>query len=161
MRCRETSPARLTAPPVSGGALAPRTRQGRVAARVAALAISALAGVSCGPSATAGRFDSPEPAARLYAIEAAARTRDIAAVAELIESLQHDDPAVCFAADEALRRISGTECGYRITDSPIEREAAIDRWVEFAASKGWLESADLSGTTPTSVQSTQSEGPIS
>lgn len=158
MRCRELSPARRTAPPASGGVVGPVLRHARLASLVTSLAVAALTGVSCGPAPTAGGFDSPEPAARLYAIEAAARTRDVAAVPQLIESLQHDDPVVCLAADEALRRISGTDCGYRTTESPMEREAAIDRWVEYATSKGWLEGGSA---IPTGARSMHSEDPTS
>jgi len=86
---------------------------------------------SCVRPATEGGFDSPNPAARLYAIEQAARAGDGSALAQLVEQLDSDDVAVRFLAISALGRLTGRTFDYRHYDAPIQREAAIRRWVEY------------------------------
>jgi hypothetical protein len=89
-----------------------------------------LAGSACAPSPTEAAFDSPNPASRLYAIEEAGKQRDKAAVAELVEQLESDDPAVRMLAIEALERIEGDTRGYCHEDPPYARREAVDEWVE-------------------------------
>jgi hypothetical protein len=84
----------------------------------------------CGPSATQGGFDSPNSAARLYAIEIAARNNDRRSIADLIQQLQSDDPAVRMLAIATLERITGETYGYRHFDEPDLRVQSIDRWVQ-------------------------------
>jgi hypothetical protein len=99
------------------------------AARIAALfLLPALA--ACGPSATAGGFDSANPAGKLYAIEQAARTQDRAAIPRIIEQLASDDPAVRAVAIATLQKLTGETYGYRDYDPPSQRQAAIDRWID-------------------------------
>lgn len=105
---------------------------------------AALLGGSCGPSATEAHFDSANPAARLYAIERAARTGDITAAANIVEQLDSDDPAVRLLAIAALERLTGETYGYRHYDPPHLRRPAIRRWVE-AVQSGTL--APTTGTT--------------
>lgn len=81
-------------------------------------------------------FDSPEPAARLDAILAAARTREDSAVPDLVRMLASDDPAVRLAAIGALERITGQTLGYHHGGPQPERDAAIDRWVEWVRVRG-------------------------
>jgi hypothetical protein len=105
-----------------------------------------LAGNACGPRATDGGFDSANPAAKLYAIEHAGAQRDPAAVPDLIEQLDSDDPAVRLLAGAALEEITGRTYGYDHADPPAARRSAIHRWVD-----AW-ESGELSGS-PTPVSS--------
>ncbi len=97
--------------------------------RVIACGAALLAG-SCGPSATEAHFDSANPAARLYAIERAARTGDITAAAHLVEQLDSGDPVVRLLAIAALERLTGETYGYLHYDPPHLRRPAIRRWVE-------------------------------
>ncbi len=97
--------------------------------RAIACGAALLAG-SCGPSATEARFDSANPAARLYAIERAARAGDITAAANIVEQLDSDDPAVRLLAIAALERLTGETYGYLHYDPPHMRRPAIRRWVE-------------------------------
>lgn len=113
---------------------------------------AALLGGSCGPSATEARFDSANPAARLYAIERAARTGDIAAAAHIVEQLDSGDPAVRLLAITALERLTGETYGYRHYDPPHMRRPAIRRWVEA------VQSGTLSQTTPTTTKAQGNNG---
>lgn len=85
---------------------------------------------SCGPSATCGGFDSPNPAAKMYAIERAARDGDRGAIKDLIHQLNSDDPAVRSMAIAALYRLTGETYGYRDYDPPHLRRHATQRWLE-------------------------------
>ena len=86
---------------------------------------------ACAPSATEARFDSPHSASRLYAIEKAIRTRNTAAVPQIIEQLDAADPVVRMMAIEALRILNdGQTYDYRFDDPDERRQAAIRRWVE-------------------------------
>ena len=82
------------------------------------------------PSASEGGFDSANPAAKLYAIEAAAREGDQSAIPNIIEQLDSDDPVVRLMAIGALERLTGETHGYRYDDDVEVRRAAIRRWVD-------------------------------
>ncbi len=71
---------------------------------------------------------SDNPASRLYAIHRAAATGDEAAVPALVESLDHDDPAVRMMAINALERLTGTRMGYDPYAGPVARRQAADAW---------------------------------
>ena len=94
------------------------------------LGVIGAALASCGPAAIDGGFDSPNPAAKMYAIEHAARVGDRSAICQIIEQLDSDDPAVRLLAIGALERLTGRTYGYRHFDPPQQRREAIDRWVE-------------------------------
>lgn len=93
-----------------------------------AMILSTLAG--CGPAATDGGFDSANPAAKLYAIEYAAGANDRAAIPDLVEQLDSDDPAVRALAIATLQRLTGQTKGYRDFDPPDIRRQAIAQWVQ-------------------------------
>jgi hypothetical protein len=84
---------------------------------------------ACGPSATDGGFDSANPAAKMYAIEQAARNGDRSATRALIEQLDSDDPAVRMLAISTLQRLTGQTYGYRHYDDRLARRQAIAQWV--------------------------------
>src|SRR5512143_2422555 len=87
-----------------------------------------LASGGCAPSATRGGFESPDSAARLYAIHRAGKACDHTAIPQLIESLESDDPVVRMMAIQALERIEGQRLGYRPYGSPEERQSAVTAW---------------------------------
>ena len=92
--------------------------------------LTTLAGCGGPPAASEGGFDSADPASRLYAIRRAGGQRDVAAVPDLIESLESDDPAVRMLAIAALQRITGTRMGYDPYALPAARQDAVDAWLE-------------------------------
>ncbi len=103
-----------------------------------ALLATSLGGWSCGPSAHEGGFDSANPAAKLFAIERAAEVEDRspATLRRIVEQLASDDPAVRLVAIGALERLTGENHGYHHDEGPIERRAAIRRWVRYLEDGG-------------------------
>lgn len=104
-------------------------RGGRIT--LLALAMTALCIACAAPRASKGDFDSPDPAAKLYAINRAGNHRDDRAVKNLIEQLDNDDPAVRMMSINALHRITGARLDYNPYATPAARRPAIDRWVQF------------------------------
>ncbi|UCD76806.1 MAG: HEAT repeat domain-containing protein [Phycisphaerales bacterium] len=98
--------------------------------RLVPLPILLLVVLSCAPPATDGGFDSPNPAAKLYAMEQAVRAGDESAAARIVEQLDSDDPAVRMMAIESLRRLTGTTLGYDHSAASADRREAIGRWVQ-------------------------------
>ena len=70
----------------------------------------------------------PDPSVKIPAMKMAVRTQDHDAVAQLIEDLDSDDPAVRLYAIEALRRITGEDHGYQYWNDAFQRAPAIERW---------------------------------
>jgi len=108
---------------------------------LAMVAMLVMGGCSGPPAASEGGFDSPNPAAKLYAITDAARQRDRSAIPHLIEQLNSDDIAVRFFAINALEDIvgdrlasleseHGRRLGYNFTGPAAPRREAIDRWAQ-------------------------------
>lgn len=92
------------------------------------MVLALLAG--CTPPASEGGFDSPDPASKLYAIHRAGEQNDRAAVPQLVQQLDSDDPAVRMMSIDALERITGERMGYNPYGPLPERREAIERWVE-------------------------------
>ncbi len=93
------------------------------------IAVGAAAGCA-GPRTSEGGFDSLEPGSRLHAINRAGQQRDATALADLIESLESDDPAIRMMAIVALEQITGTRLGYDPYAPHGERQAAADEWLQ-------------------------------
>jgi len=124
-----------------------RLRPFPAAARACGLALLGIA-TGCGPDPSRGGFDSPDPAARLYAIDRsvrdfrAERARGAngqypPAVPEatrigLVASLGSDDPLVRMNAALALQEMTGQTYGYRFDDPPAVRLLALERWRAWA-----------------------------
>ncbi|MBL4702719.1 hypothetical protein JYU15_01205, partial [bacterium AH-315-I18] len=98
------------------------------------LLASLLGACSPGPLLSEGGFNSPDPAARLYAIRRAGQQRDRLAVRPLIERLNSDDAAERLMSIQSLERITATRLDYDPYAPAGQREEAITRWVEFAQS---------------------------
>ena len=87
-------------------------------------------------------LESQDPAVRIRAIKWAVDNSVRSAVPHLVDSLQSEDEAVRFYPIEALRRITGTDCGYDYKTRPDRRAAAVKRWREFLDSKEWQDGKD-------------------
>lgn len=107
---------------------------------------------ACAPPVSTAGFDGPDPAAKMYAIEAAVQANDRSKVPRIIEELDSDDPAVRLLAIEALQRLTGERFGYRVEDPPHVRAKSIRLWEE--AEK----SGRLSGGRGTEPGSGQADG---
>lgn len=103
----------------------------------AVIGATLLGPASCGPPAITGDFDSPQPAARIFATRRAAAETDPgkvrAAIPGLIRNLESDDPAVRLLSAEALYELTGETCGYRHYDPEWVRSPSVKRW-----SEAWL-----------------------
>ena len=93
-----------------------------------AVTVVAAGAFGCGPRATDGGFDSDNPAARLYAIRAAADAGDRAAIPRLVEELDSDDPAVRLWAIHALEELTGQRLNYNPYAGPEGRAPAVAAW---------------------------------
>ncbi|TVS01799.1 MAG: hypothetical protein EA423_09675 [Phycisphaerales bacterium] len=92
-----------------------------------------LAGCTASAPAT---FDTDAPDGRIQAIVNAARADDRAAIRDLIDQLDSDDPAVRMLSIRTLERMTGETLGYRHSDPDHLRRAAVDRWVGWAEQGG-------------------------
>jgi len=101
------------------------------------LVLVGLAGCQLGgPRATDGGLHSENPGAKLYAIRAAGEAGHDESVPDLVELLDHDDPAVRLYTIQALERITGERRGYLPYAEAAAREQAIARWVAAVESAG-------------------------
>lgn len=76
-------------------------------------------------------FDSPEPAAQLRASVKAAHADDRAAIPNLIEQLQSDDPLVRMVAIRTLEQMTGQTLGYDYAVPAWQRQDKVKAWVEW------------------------------
>ena len=97
---------------------------------------------ACGEPATTGGFDSPTPAARLYAISQTYDSGVLPPYARLVEQLDSDDVAVRLMAITRLERLTGETFGYRYYDSRRVRESAVLKWVNIIESGRILDLAN-------------------
>jgi HEAT repeat protein len=95
-----------------------------------------VVGLSWGCAYPEPGFDSPDPGAVIRAIVEAAEKRDHAAIPHLVERLEHDDPAVRFAAIRALERITGETLGYDYAAPEHERRRHVEAWVRWYQEHG-------------------------
>lgn len=122
--------------------------------RLGAGAAAGLLLAACGPGPRDGGFDSPNPAARLYAVDRSVREWRAAdsvpgrsAVPEatrigLVECLGSDDPLLRMNTILALEEMTGTDLGYRFDDPEVLRQLAIERWA------GWARDGGATGNNP-------------
>lgn len=123
----------------------PSPRRVRLRTSLAAwTALACLCG-GCGPGPRDGGFSSPNPGARLYAVDRSVREwraaradrDDRPEVPEatrlgLVQCLSSDDPLLRMNAILALEEMTGSTRGYGFDDPEAERQLAIDRWA------GWV-----------------------
>ena len=112
--------------------------------RGALLILLGLAG--CGP--TEKDFDSPLPARRTDALTSRAGLDDPSTIPGRIELLDSDDPLVRMLAIRSLQRMTGETFGYDHAAGQMERDMAVDRWVEWYNETGGVVSADNEPEVP-------------
>lgn len=105
------------------------------------LLVVLVAGCSSAAPVSQGTFDSPDPAARLYAIRRAGDQQDQAAIPALVELLDSSDPTERFLAIQALDRITGSRLDYDPYATSQQRQPAVARWVAAAKSKPFVASS--------------------
>jgi HEAT repeat protein len=99
--------------------------------------------IGCGSSVpvSQGGFQSPDPAARMYAIRRAGLSQDHQAIRPLIELLNSDDAAERLLVIQALERITGTRLDYDPYANAQQRADAITRWVAAADANTFVASS--------------------
>lgn len=75
---------------------------------------------------------NPDSTVKIQAIKRAAEEKDRAQTAEMVASLESDDPAVRLYAIQGLQRLCGQDFGYRFYAEPEQRRPAVEKW------KQWL-----------------------
>jgi hypothetical protein len=114
--------------------------------------LAVMACLIAGCARPPGGFDSPEPAARLYAVTEAARTDDRAAIPSLVALLDSDDPAVRMLSIRTLERLTGQTLGYDHAAPEWERRDAVGRWIDWYRSQPGLEPAQPAPSRPASTE---------
>lgn len=99
------------------------------------IAIAVFVTGCSGPPLQPG-FESVDPQERTAALLKAARAGDSSATPELIIMLDSSDPAERMLADEALKRLTGQDFGYRHYDPAWKRQPSVDAW------KDWWQGQD-------------------
>lgn len=102
-------------------------------------ALFSLGFVGCGDSfdrqVGLSDLEDPNPTIRIMAIKWAGENKITAALPQLVDSLEDEDPSVRFYAIEGLRRITGTDNGYDYKTPAQERAASVERWRELLNAK--------------------------
>jgi hypothetical protein len=76
---------------------------------------------------------SQDPTLKVPAIKQDVHNRNQADVAQMVNDLSDDDPAVRFYASEGLRRLTGETFGYHYYDDEDTRKPAVKRWKQWLA----------------------------
>lgn len=100
---------------------------GRCLATVVALGMS---GCSLAPKNFRDML-APAPIVRARAVNLSDDQPEWVAVPALIDRLADSDPVVRMTANNALKKRTGRDFGFAEWGSPVERQAAVDRW------RGW------------------------
>ena len=123
------APAHLPAHPDGRG----RGLRYRLGAYLLLLTCLASLQVACSQAGLYERLQSTEdPKVRAQAAIEAGDKGDREAIPYLIELLDDQDEVVRMMAALSLRRITGGSMGYRVYDSYPDRQAAIQRWRQWA-----------------------------
>ena len=102
-----------------------------------AVALATGFGAGCFRAPKAPRnLASPDPTVKIPAIKAKAAAGDRSRVAQLVDDLDDDDPAVRFYAFRALSSLTGETFDYRYYDDELERRPAVLRWRAWLAGQG-------------------------
>lgn len=111
-------------------------------AAVLGLTVASLASLSaCAPGILEGGIDDGDTGARVAAIERIERSTNRADIPKVVECLASNDPVVRQAAYRCLRNMTGETLGYRPDDPPLQRQRAVDRWVDWCRQQGMVPGA--------------------
>ena len=76
-------------------------------------------------------LEDPDMTVRIMAVKWAGDNELIEAAPYLVDNLQNEDKALRFYSIQALRRITGRDCGYDYKASPGSRAEAVGCWQDF------------------------------
>jgi len=92
--------------------------------------------VGCAPGVFEGGINDASTGARVAAMADIEKTGDQSAIPSVVECLGSNDPVVRAAAIRCLRSLTGETLDYRADDPPLQRQVAVDRWVEWCHRQG-------------------------
>ena len=76
-------------------------------------------------------LDNPNSTIKIVAVKWAGDNKVSSALPQLVDLLQDEDSPVRLYSIEALRRITGTDCGYDYKAAAHVRAVAVKRWHQF------------------------------
>jgi hypothetical protein len=97
----------------------------------------------------------PDPSIKIPAIELAVQRNDRSAIPVLIKSLESDDPAIRFYANNALRKLTGQDFGFLYYADDELRRPAVKRWQAWLASGATSAGTSSNGAVPSSNPATE------
>ena len=96
-----------------------------------ALCLMLVAVGACSTPMPRANFNSDDPVERSLALEESVRAPERADIPDLIELLESENPGMRMLAARHLENLTGLTHGYDFAAPRNEREAAVDRWVEW------------------------------
>jgi len=94
-------------------------------------AVMTLILAGCARKPQLSDLDNPNSMIKIVAVKWAGDNKVSSALPQLVDLLQDEDRAVRLYSIEALRRITGTDCGYDYKAAAHVRAAAVKRWHQF------------------------------
>jgi len=76
-------------------------------------------------------LDNPNSTIKIVAVKWAGDNKVSSALPQLVDLLQDEDRSVRLYTIEALRRITGTDCGYDYKAAAHVRAVSVKRWHQF------------------------------
>lgn len=105
---------------------------------------AALLAVSCAPGVYEGGIDDGSTGARVAGLVRIRESGDRMAIPKVVECLASNDPVVRQEAYRCIQALTGRTLDYRPDDPPLERQAAVNRWVEWCRAEGLVPGATQS-----------------
>ena len=121
-----------------------------------ALAVITLALIAgCDAPPIKPSLTDPDPSVKIPAIKLAVQNNDRSAIPVLIKSLESDDPAIRFYANDALRKLTRQDFGFLYYADDEVRRPAVKRWQAWLASDTGSIGTPLTGGGAASNPSTE------
>ena len=98
-------------------------------------AVTVVIAIGCSEPRGPLSVKSQDPTLKIPAIKQDVHNRNQTDVAQMVNDLSDDDPAVRFYASEGLRRLTGETFGYHYYDDEDTRKPAVKRWKEWLAAQ--------------------------
>lgn len=91
---------------------------------------------ACAPGVFEGGIDDASTGARVAALAEIQASGDRSAIPKVVECLASNDPVVRQQAYRCIRALTGMTLDYQPDAPPLQRQQAVDRWVEWCRDQG-------------------------